>query len=410
MKKNIVVISTMYHPDMGAPSACVDKYVQCLREKYNFYIITKSYIYGVRDTDRIRYISNWAHKLTLWCENNIQISKKVLRSKVLLSILKVYKLILNQFAYPYFNSWEICKSYQILRNLSKEIKVDAVIPVSNTFFSQFAVLKFKKAYCDCKWISFITDPFSENDIYYKYKLFKKFWKRRNIENERRIYNATDYILLSEEMYKFVLKRFSISPYKAYNIGFALDDIRRGKHPQKVKSEGPTKLVYAGMFYQKIRNPRFMLSTLSQLSNIKIDLFVGKGECEDIINQYVSDKISRDNFVNRDRYEDMICNQYDILVNVGNVSTLQAPSKMLELLSTGRPILNFYFIKDSQYEMIEKYPLGLNVSCDETNAVQIIEVFCNKMKGKCLTFGDVLELYPEHALNKKVAFLESLIES
>ena len=36
-------MSTMYYPDMGAPSACIDKYVQELKDKYNFFIITKTY-------------------------------------------------------------------------------------------------------------------------------------------------------------------------------------------------------------------------------------------------------------------------------------------------------------------------------------------------------------------------------
>lgn len=29
-KKNVVVMSTMYYPDMGAPSAVIDKYIKAL--------------------------------------------------------------------------------------------------------------------------------------------------------------------------------------------------------------------------------------------------------------------------------------------------------------------------------------------------------------------------------------------
>lgn len=28
MRKNIVILSTMYYPDMGAPSSVIDRYVQ----------------------------------------------------------------------------------------------------------------------------------------------------------------------------------------------------------------------------------------------------------------------------------------------------------------------------------------------------------------------------------------------
>ena len=42
-KKNVVVMSTMYYPDMGAPSAVIDKYIKALNCVYNFYYITKTY-------------------------------------------------------------------------------------------------------------------------------------------------------------------------------------------------------------------------------------------------------------------------------------------------------------------------------------------------------------------------------
>ncbi len=408
---NIAVMSTMYYPDMGAPSACVDKYIQRLKGKYNFYIITKTYVYnpnGVIDIP-IFYISNWAHGLTIRCEKNISEGRYVILSKLALLGVKIYKFAVNQFSYPQANAWEIKENLRTLEKLSREVKLDAIIAVSNTFFCQLASLKFKNKYGDLKWIAFITDPFSENDIYYKYKTFKGYWKKRNRKSEDLIYNTADFLLFSEEMYKFAINDFKISSQKAFNIGFALDDIRKGELPNMIKHDGPAKLIYAGMFYQKIRNPEFMLSTISQVSDVKLDLFVGKGECEDILNRYISDKIERADFVSRERYEKMISSEYDFLVNVGNISTLQAPSKMLELLSTGRPILNFYYEEDSQFEMIEKYPLGLNIGYKEKDAVYKVENFCRNMRGKCLTFDEVLALFPEHTLDKKVELMESLIE-
>ena len=410
MKKNIVILSTMYYPDMGAPSACLDKYVQCLKDKYNFYVITKTYVYGVKsDGNRIRYISNWMHKLSLKCNHNIEKSEHIYLSKLGLLFINVYKLILNQFAYPYFNAWEIGQYYNQLEKLSKEIKFDIVISVSNTWTCQFAALKYKQKYFLVKWIPLVLDPFSEFYIYYKYKLCKNLWKNRNLKNERMIYDTADFLLFSDEMFRYVISKFGISVQKAFNIGFALDDIRKGKTPRPINSSGKIKLIYAGMFYQRIRNPEFMLSTLSQVEGIRLDLFVGRGECDNILDAYISDKIQRTGFVNRDRYEQMICDEYDVLINVGNISTLQAPSKMLELLSTGRPILNFCYVKDSQYWMIEQYPLGINIGFGEENAVQRISEFCRCMRGKCLSYHEVTQLYPDYVLRKKVSLLESLIE-
>lgn len=403
-KKNIVIISTMYYPDMGAPSAVLDKYVKKLEDKYNFYIITKTYVPGVVDTQNIRYISNWSHKLSLKCDKRNYLPNKICRSAI-----RGYKLIETQFAYPYANSWEIGKINNILEDLTNKIKIDAVIAVSNTFFCQFATFKYKHKHPEVKWIAFVTDPFSENYVYYKYKLFKSYWKRRNIKNEKLIYDTADYLLFSEEMYKFAVDKFNVSKDKAFNMGFALDDIRKGKMPNILSTGESIKMIYAGMFYQQIRNPEFMLETLNNVDHIKVDLFVDRCECEDLLTSYVSEKIKRYTFANRDRYEQMICDEYDILLSVGNISTLQSPSKTLELLSTGRPIIHFYFAKDSQFEMIEKYPLGLNIANGESDAASKISEFCKKVKGKCLSFEKVLELYPEHSLEKKTALFESLIE-
>lgn len=409
LKKNIVIISTMYYPDMGAPSAVLDKYVKKLEDKYNFFVLSKTFKRDVKSQYRIRYITSKIHKLQVLCENNIKEMKYFKISKLMLLAINAYKLFINQFSYPFFNSWEINAYYEAIKTLSRDIKIDAIISVANTWTCQFSAMKYKREQPSIKWLSFILDPFSNFHIYYKYKLFKSYWKRRNIKNEKLIYDTADYLLFSEEMYKFAVDKFNVSKNKAFNMGFALDDIRKGRKPNILLTSGPIKMIYAGMFYQKIRNPKFMLETLNKVDNVNVDLFVDRCECEDILASNISKKIKRYMFVNRDRYEQMICDEYDILLSVGNISTLQAPSKTLELLSTGRPIIHFYFVKDSQFEMIDKYPLGLNIANGEGDAASKITDFCKKVKGECLTFEKVLELYPEYSLDKKTALLESLIE-
>lgn len=407
-KKNIVILSTMYHPDMGAPSACVDKYVQALKDKYNFYIITKTYKTDIVPDGKykIRYISSFIHRVILKCNKNIDESRFIWLNKIVLFCCNIYKLIATQFCYPTSGRWEITEYYRGLKKLSEEIEINTVIAVSNTFFPQFSVSRFKETYQNINYIAFIYDPFSENYVYYQYKLFKKWWKQKNRKNEELIYQKADTIFFSEEMYRFALNNFKFNLAKTHCLYFPLSDIRKNQH--HVDNSPLIRLIYAGALYKKIRNPEFMLFIMSQVNGIRLDLFVNKGECEDIIEKYTSNVITRDYFVDRDRYDEMICNEYDILVNIGNISTLQAPSKMLELLSTGRPILNFYFAKDNQYQMIEKYPLGLNIGYHEENAVEKVTKFCHRVKGHILSFEEVSALYPENALGNQVKLLETLI--
>lgn len=411
-KKHIAVLSTLYYPDMGAPSACIDKYVRALGDDYLFYIITRTDCVDFEpcnDYD-IRYITSFRHRLTLKCRENVKRGHKAFLNKLVLGFINICKLIQTQYTFPSAQRWEVNQYAKQLEKLHSEVGIDVIFAVSNTAFPQLAALRFKKKHPNVKWLSFFYDPYSENYIYYKYKLFKRFWKHLNIKKEWEIYDKADFCLMTSELYKFVPTAFQVDKNKIFELLFPLNNLRINSTNNQMERHNECLLIFAGMFYKIIRNPEYMLSILSQVNSISFDMYVGKGECEDLINKYNKGNIHREEFVNHDRYVEMICNDYDVLVNVGNVSTLQAPSKMLELLSTGKPILNFYFTKDSQYEMIEKYPLGLNIGYQEVGAIEKVEQFCHEVKGKAIPYEEVEQLFPENKLETQVKLLKQLIEA
>lgn len=412
--KNIAVLSTMYYPDMGAPSACIDKYVQRLKEDYNFHIITKTDETGFAESEEydIRYIKGRLHSIRKWCFNNIKHNKQKLLSRFVLLCVNLIKFIQTQFSFPTAQEWETNAYLQELENLHQEYSLCAIIAVSNTFVTQLATLKFKKKYPDVKWIAFITDPYSESYIYYRYKLFRKFWKNLNLRKEQEIYDKCDYALFTPEMYKYIPTAFNIDNKKIFKIEFILDrNVRKSNNDAHSRIDSDEcRLIYAGLFYKAIRNPEFALSVLSNINHISVDMFVGKGECEEILDKYISPRIRRFEYVEYSRYLQMINSEYDILINVGNNATLQAPSKMLELLSTGKPIINFYHTKDSQFDMIERYPLGINIGKEDKESIKKIDEFCRSMKGKQLTFDEVEKIYPDNNLEKQVEQLRNLIEA
>ena len=410
-KKQIAILSTMCFPVMGAPSACIDKYVQILKDEFDFHIITRNdelYRHKCETLD-ISYFSSRIHELRKRFEHNLKIGHRKIRSKIFLSMINLYKLIQTQCRFPSAQYWEIDGYLRALEELNNEVGLDVVIPVSNNFVTQIAALKFRKNYPEVKWIAFITDPYAENYIYYKYKLYKNYWKRRNFRKEQEIYSKMDYGMFTTEMFRYVPKVFKIKPEKIYKIDFALSDFKPDKSMKEVtRSNKVCRLIYAGMFYKEIRNPEFALKTLSQIPDISFDLFVGKGECEDILSKYIQPNFNRSEYVDRQRYLEMIFNEYDILVNVGNNATLQAPSKMLELISTGKPIINFYHSKDSQFDMIEKYPLGLNVGKEDIDPVAKVIEFCKKNKGDSVSFDEVSAIFQENNLEYQVDILRRLI--
>lgn len=411
-KKQIAILSTMYYPIMGAPSACIDKYIQALKDEYDFHIITRNdELDNPLNKERdIRFFTSRMHEYRKKWRNNIKCGRSKLKSLMGLSCINIIKFIQTQVFFPSAQYWEIDGYLKSLERLYHEVALDVVIPVSNNFVTQIATLRFKKIHPEVKWIAFVTDPLSENYIYYKYKLFKGLWKKRNFQKEQEIYSEMDYGMFTPEMFRYVLKVFKIKPEKLFRIEFVLSDFKPDNSMTEVTHTNEIcRLIFAGLFYKAIRNPEFALKTLSQVSDISLDMFVGKGECEDILSKYSQPNIKRKEYVDRQRYLHMIYNEYDILINVGNNASLQAPSKMLELLSTGKPIINFYHSKDSQYDMIEKYPLGLNVGKEDTDPVAKVTEFCKKYKGSSISFDKVSALFPKNNLEYQVNILRRLIE-
>ena len=169
-------------------------------------------------------------------------------------------------------------------------------------------------------------------------------------------------------------------------------------------DGKIKIVYAGALNSVIRNPEYTLSVLSKVDIITLYLFQS-GDCDSILRKYSSNNIRINGLVKRDNYLSLISKEADILLNIGNNSDLQAPSKMLELLSTGKPIINFYFKKDNQYRMIEKYPLGLNIGRNEENAIDKVYSFCKSFCSSRMTYQEVEKMFPENCLKNQLEILD-----
>ena len=414
-KKNIVVITLGYYPDMSPVSAVIDKYIQVLKGRYHFHIIalpTRLNFDRFNDPDiDIYYMNNYMRPLLLKYDERYK-GNPTLIDKMIFHSLRVRSFLMG-LKEPYSSlKWMKKAAYDLLESISKTVKIDAVVSVSGLFlYLHEAACKFKEKNPQVKWITFVTDPisFSSSD----YKRFRINEKRRFLSSynkEKEIYDSADYNIFTENLYVDAVEKFHQSQNKTFQFKFVLENIQSECSDVSVRKSGSIRLLYAGALYKVIRNPEYMLSVISKVPNIQLDMFVRSFECMDILKKYESDTIIIHDGVDIKKYREMICNEYDILINIGNNCKNQLPSKTLELLSSGRPIINFYYYKDSQYEMIDKYPLGLNIGREDADAKTKVELFCNKMCGKQLTFEEVEQLYPDYSLENQKQILESLINS
>lgn len=238
----------------------------------------------------------------------------------------------------YTTSNTIYKNYiklrRILYNVDLESSYDVLlcvslpfyIPWAFSFFFQNSNLSIKNKLVDC------GDPFSMNQIY-KLAFYFRFI-------EKRVLRFFDYVIVPVEnavaSYELFKKRSEI---QVIPQGFNLNTVRLEEYSKNVV---PT-FAYAGLFYSKSRNPKYFFEYLLNLKcNYKFIIYtnIGVSDSFGCIAPYVEklgerllvfDIIPREELVKE-------LSKVDFLINIGNMTTNQIPSKLIDYALTKRPIL------------------------------------------------------------------------
>jgi glycosyltransferase involved in cell wall biosynthesis len=168
------------------------------------------------------------------------------------------------------------------------------------------------------------------------------------------------------------------------------------HPIDLKTTRSThrkaeniELAYAGKFYKDIRNPEKMLDVLNTLNDEKVALKVYGPGCDYLkSNSLLKNKsIMLCGQLPSDKVFESLGNA-DFLVNLGNTTPNQIPSKVFEYIAMGKPVINFYFNEfDTSLHYLRKYPLCFNFNLNNYSAgdVEQLKKFIHEKKGSRLTF-------------------------
>ncbi len=183
--------------------------------------------------------------------------------------------------------------------------------------------------------------------------------------------------------------------------------------QKFPSEQKIRILYAGSLYSKIRSPEILIN-LKKILPPECE-FVFCGGCDN------------DNEAKEMKNAGIICKGYrsqevlaeetaraDILLNVGNLVKNQLGSKIIDYISTGKPILNIFQIENCPtLKVLAGYKYSLSVKAEalaEKSAKEKIENFVLESKGNVSPWTDIYERYkeftPEYAAAKILKFFIS----
>lgn len=133
--------------------------------------------------------------------------------------------------------------------------------------------------------------------------------------------------------------------------------------------GALRIVYLGTLYRGLREPDFLLALFdaacAAAPGIPLELhFYGDaGACAPALERHRAASAGRvrlHGVVGRDEALEAMRGA-DVLVNLGNETAFQLPSKVVEYAATGKPVVNVAsHHEDSSIEFFRAYPLALNL--------------------------------------------------
>ncbi|MCB9438294.1 MAG: glycosyltransferase [Anaerolineales bacterium] len=244
--------------------------------------------------------------------------------------------------------------------LLKRQPYDAVISVSVYFTAHLVAyhLRDKK-----QWLVDIGDPFSFAETEYPNNI--RLYRRLNLAVERRIFRQASAISVTTSS---TAQRYSeLFPESQAKLCVIPPLLTLPITELPPLPPSPIRLVFVGSLYRDIRRPDFLLRLFVTLLEYYLDLelhfwgfHAASVESFEPYTHLLGKKVFLHGVVDRTRAQQAMLESH-ILVNIGNNALYQLPSKVVEYISYGKPILNISQIPDdSSVAFFKTYPLTLNL--------------------------------------------------
>ena len=229
-----------------------------------------------------------------------------------------------------------------------------------------------------------------------------------------VLRCQDFVLTTPFIKKALREHGLPEPKKGFvTVGFPMISSSRadGKKP----SDGKIRLLYCGWLYSDIRSPRYFLDIVSRLDERFEITFMGR-ECETLRERFPIETNATIITLPNQPYEvaQQAMADADILINIGNSVPVHMPSKTLEYINTGKPMVNFYKLEDCPtLYYTKRYPLALNLFEGEAYidaAADTFVRFCEENRRKTVNREWILREYadctPEYIARKILDCLEN----
>jgi glycosyltransferase involved in cell wall biosynthesis len=316
-------------------------------------------------------------------------------SAALRKILRlIHDLTWKQVYWPDSTCLWIWPAARYAIRLGRQHAVDALVTVSHPFSGHVVGLIVQHRLPRLKWLADSGDPFafsneSETNNFWLWKILN-FWVERKLINTVGAFSVTT--KETAELYKQYFpeganKLVVIPPL----IQPSFFDARAWGEDRPASCE--IMLLFVGVFYKNVRSPEPLLDLFEKLlwnseilkNNIKLYVIGPTDMVADALQQYPDlwDKIVLLGKMPHSKAVKVMFSA-DCLVNVGNSTHYQLPSKLIEYMATGKPILNVSSISnDSSSQALQNYPISYNWALNKENDLDALCRFLETCCGQSL---------------------------
>lgn len=390
--KKVLFILHEYYPYGSAITNCIDPIIQEMKKKnIEVSIITRRTQriikkFEIIDNVRVYRINDYFTMNNSIIEN----SKSKIRTcyhRLIRKIIWNYKTTIKKDNDGYLNKERTIKL--INKHLKKNF--DTIISCSYPFKTHRIAYEIKKENNKIVWVAYQFDPHSLNCTLDENKI------EQRMNEEIKILSKADKIFLPMDNYEQNIKtELNVLQEKYYPIDFPL--IKEKRNNNKSKKNKLIKFAFTGTLYDNIRLPYNMLDFFRNIEfDYELNLcYITSTKISNKLKDYkkvFGKKLILNENLSKEKCDEII-DSSNIIINIGNEISNQTPSKVFEYVSYGKPIINFYSIKeDTSKKVLEKYALKLNIYKDFTKEdIDKFNDFCNKNFNKILSFKEATKNY------------------
>ncbi len=394
--KKIMIILGAYYPNASANGICVGRVIdELLNRGHEVFCLSNSQINAPEKED----INN-LHIQRITVDNQRKFKEleknciSIIKKKIYLSLCKItdiIRLIKMTKSFPIASVGHAKRFCRAANDILEKNKIDVIIGVNMPTHTLYAAYLLKKEHPDIKFIPYCLDPiYGGMDNRF---LTKKTVDKRNVGFESDMLKACEMFIVQHEHRKHYNEYHKQYIDKMQFVGVPL----LVEHNVENKQTSKKILLYAGALSKETRNPGYIFEVFKFIKDVQLVMYISNGE------EWVQDAAAGiDNIEVHGRitHEEVLkkMEEADAFLNIGNIQTMFCPSKIVEYIGYGKPIVSTYRTDtDTCGEYMKKYPLSVYIDERKEKAYDAAYRIENMLSSgvKSLEYEEIKELFKDN---------------